>query len=167
MLAQTMRRVVIVGGGASGALAASQLLRCAAGQRLPLAITLADRLGRHGLGVAYSTKHATHLLNAPAGQMSGLLGDPEHFISWANSAGRPHFHAGFAQVSDGTFLSRPAYGQYLLDLLADAQRRAAPVARLTAITAEAVAARPGLAGEEVRVRLADGTVLAADAAILA
>ncbi len=48
-------RIAIVGGGASGTLTAVQLLRCAAAQQLPVRVTLIDRHGRHGLGLAYST----------------------------------------------------------------------------------------------------------------
>jgi uncharacterized NAD(P)/FAD-binding protein YdhS len=161
------RRVVIVGGGASGALTAGQLLRCSAARQLPLDITLIDRHGRHGLGVAYSSGLDAHLLNAPAGQMSALPGDWEHLIRWANSAGRRYLPAGMTEVGADTFLPRPAYGQYLLEMLADAQRRAAPTAQLTRLTAEAVDIRPGAAGQPVQIRLADGGVITADATVLA
>jgi hypothetical protein len=42
--------IAIVGGGASGTLAALCLLREAASRRVPLRIALIDRHGRHGLG---------------------------------------------------------------------------------------------------------------------
>src|SRR5450631_573105 len=47
--------VAIIGGGASGTLAAIHLLREATARQYPLSIALIDRLGRHGLGEAYST----------------------------------------------------------------------------------------------------------------
>jgi uncharacterized NAD(P)/FAD-binding protein YdhS len=75
--------VAIIGGGASGVLAAVHLLRSAVARQSPLRITLIDRYGRHGLGHAYATTHPDHLLNAPASQMSALAGDPDHLIRWA------------------------------------------------------------------------------------
>ena len=52
--------IAIIGGGASGTLAAIHLLRAAAAQQYPLRIVLIDRLGRHGLGEAYSTANPAH-----------------------------------------------------------------------------------------------------------
>src|SRR5580693_3911410 len=75
--------IAIIGGGASGTLTAVQLLRRAAAHGLPLRIKLIDEHGRHGLGQAYSTEEPAHLLNAMAGQMSALPGDPDHLIRWA------------------------------------------------------------------------------------
>jgi uncharacterized NAD(P)/FAD-binding protein YdhS len=49
--------IAIIGGGASGTLATICLLREAAALRLPQRVALIDRLGRHGLGQAYSTTH--------------------------------------------------------------------------------------------------------------
>jgi FAD-NAD(P)-binding len=57
--------IAIVGGGASGTLAALYLLREAASRRTPLRVALIDRHGRHGLGQAYATTHPAHLLNSP------------------------------------------------------------------------------------------------------
>jgi FAD-NAD(P)-binding len=68
--------VALVGGGASGTLACSYLLREAAAAGLPRRIMFIDRYARHGLGRAYSTEHPGHLLNAPAEQMSALTDDP-------------------------------------------------------------------------------------------
>ena len=93
--------VAIIGGGASGTLAAVQLLRGAAAAVLPLRVVLIDRDGRHGLGRAYSTTYPCHLLNSPAGRMSALPGDPGHLARWAQAEGIPH---------DG-FLARRDYGQ--------------------------------------------------------
>src|SRR5277367_622261 len=86
--------IAIIGGGASGTLTAVQLLRHAASRGLPLRIKLIDERGRHGLGQAYSTEEPAHLLNAMAGQMSALPGDPDHLIRWAaedasSADGRP------------------------------------------------------------------------------
>jgi uncharacterized NAD(P)/FAD-binding protein YdhS len=149
--------IAIVGGGASGTLAAVHLLRAAVARHVPLRIALLDRAGRHGLGQAYATTNPDHLLNAPAGRMSALAGDSDHLVRWAAGAGFP---------APG-FLPRPAYGRYLRDLLADAQQRAEPSSRLAEMTADVVAIRPGAGGRPVRLVLGDGSCLGADAAILA
>jgi len=149
--------IAIIGGGASGTLAAVHLLRAAVARRVPLRIALIDRLGRHGLGQAYATTNPGHLLNAPAGRMSALAGDPEHLVRWAAGHGFP---------APG-FLPRTVYGRYLRDLLGDAQLRAAPQSRLTELTADVVAVRPGTGGRPVRLVLDDGSCLEADVAILA
>jgi uncharacterized NAD(P)/FAD-binding protein YdhS len=148
--------VAVIGGGASGTLAVVHLLRAAAGAGLPLRITLIDRLGRHGLGQAYSTTCPEHLLNSRTSRMSALAGDPGHLVRWAAAAGLPSVE----------FLPRMAYGRYLSDLLAEAERAAAPLSRVTRMTAGVLAIRPGTAGRPLRVRLEDGC-LDADVAILA
>jgi uncharacterized NAD(P)/FAD-binding protein YdhS len=149
--------IAIIGGGASGTLAAVHLLHAAVARQVPLRIALIDRLGRHGLGQAYATTNPDHLLNAPAGRMSALAGDPDHLVRWAAEAGYP----------GPGFLPRPVYGRYLRDLLADARQRAQPASALAELTADVVAIRPGSGGRPVRLVLGDGSCLEADAAILA
>jgi uncharacterized NAD(P)/FAD-binding protein YdhS len=161
--------IAIIGGGASGTLAAVQLLRNAAASGLPLRIKLIDEHGRHGLGQAYATEDPAHLLNAMAGQMSALTGDPDHLITWAadNASGafdRAATSAG--AVSRTTFLSRPDYGRYLRDTLADAERQALPVARLMRISSQALAIRRASGTKALRLVLADGHI-EADVAVLA
>src|SRR5580704_10643950 len=79
-----MLEVAVVGGGASGTLAAMQLLRQATAAR-PVRIWLIDQDGRHGLGQAYSTTHHAHLLNAVAAKMSAVPGEPGHLLDWARA----------------------------------------------------------------------------------
>ncbi len=129
--------VAIIGGGASGTLLAVQLLRRSADSRTPLRIWLIDEHGRHGRGQAYSTQHPGHLLNATAGRMSALPGEPQHLVAWAStSAAWP------GQVGQATFLPRGVYGRYLLETLAAAQRAALPAGRLTRMTTAVTAIRP-------------------------
>ena len=149
--------IAIIGGGASGTLAAIHLLRAAAARQYPLRIALIDRLGRHGLGEAYSTANPAHLLNALTARMSGVAGDPGHLLRWAAAAG----------LGGLEFLPRQAFGRYLQDTLADAQRRAAPLSRLSPVTSDVLGIRPGAAGRPLRLLLADGATLEADTAILA
>src|SRR5208283_4601211 len=100
--------VAVIGGSSNGTLTAFYLLREAAAARVPLRIALIDRHARHGLGQAYATPNAAHLLNSPAGRMSAVVDDPGHLLRWAAAHGIEH---------DG-FLPRRAYGRYLSELLA-------------------------------------------------
>jgi uncharacterized NAD(P)/FAD-binding protein YdhS len=100
--------VGIIGGGASGALAALALLRSGADVDV---VVIEPRL-LLGRGVAYSTADPRHRLNVPAAGMSGVAGDPEHFVRWAWSVGAP--------VDGFSFPSRELYGSYLGDSLAEA-----------------------------------------------
>jgi uncharacterized NAD(P)/FAD-binding protein YdhS len=145
--------VAIIGGGASGTLAATHLLRDAASRRYPLRIALIDRLGRHGLGQAYSTTHPDHLLNAPASQMSALADDPGHLVRWAGA-------------DPQAFLQRRRYGCYLRDTLDQAERQARPVGTLDRLTADVLAIRQGGQNRRLRVLLPGGR-LDADFVILA
>lgn len=156
-------RIAIAGGGASGTLLAIQLLRQARCGGLPARIWLIDQHGRHGLGQAYATRRDEHLLNAMAGAMSALSGDQDHLISWANATG-----AVAGPVSGTAFLPRRAYGTYLLDTLAAAERAAWPTARLSRITAtvQAVRAQPRGGGRAAVLQTSAGK-LEADVVVLA
>ncbi len=99
--------VAIVGGGFSGALLAVNLLRLGAPR-----VTLIERSGEFGRGLAYSTGEASHLLNVPASNMSALHDQPDHFANWLAREGL-YAQAGFA--------SRRDYGRYIGALIAEAQ----------------------------------------------
>ncbi|MFM7491433.1 MAG: FAD/NAD(P)-binding protein, partial [Actinomycetota bacterium] len=58
-----MRRILIVGGGATGLIVATNLLRKST---RPTQISIADPRESIGLGVAYSTADTGHVLNVPA-----------------------------------------------------------------------------------------------------
>ena len=148
--------VAIIGGGASGTLAAIHLLREAAARNRPLRIALIDRLGRHGLGQAYATTHPDHLLNTPAQRMSALAGDSEHLLRWAAGAG----------LGALVFLPRRAYGQYLRATLSQAQQQAQPLARVISITSQVLAVRRTGHGRPLRLLMTHGS-LDADIAVLA
>lgn len=96
--------VAILGAGFCGTLLAVHLAR--AGR----AVTLLDRTGRFGPGLAYGGHHPRHLLNTPAGRMSAFPDDPDHFTRWARARD--------PAVSGGSFLPRRDYGLYLEQLRA-------------------------------------------------
>ncbi len=90
-------RIVIVGGGASGALVATQLARRATA---PLDVTIVEPRPRLARGLAYSTEDPRHLVNVPARGMSALPDVADHFTRWARCPGV-------------AFATRERYGDYL------------------------------------------------------
>ncbi|KQT35362.1 FAD-dependent oxidoreductase [Sphingomonas sp. Leaf412] len=141
--------VAIIGAGFSGTLLAVNLLRCD-GPRA----TLIERAPVAGQGVAYGTVHRDHVLNVRAANMSAFPDEPDHFLRWLEARG--------VAATGASFVPRAVYGEYLRDLLAAA--RAAAPGRLAVVSGDAVdVAR----GRGVRVLLADGGAVAADAAVLA
>jgi len=132
------RGVAVIGAGASGTLQALHLKRAGA------QVVLIERGPAPGRGVAYGTARPEHLLNVPARRMSAFSDDPDHFTDW---------FAGRAGGGAEDFAPRMLYGDYLVELLAEA--------RIEAVRGEAV----DLAGGAVR--LADGRAIRADAVVLA
>ena len=102
--------VAIVGMGASGALAATQI-----------AIQVNKEIKVIGFddaevarGVAYGTPHMEHLLNVPAGKISVLPDQPQHLLAWLQQnhpdlAGDP-----------GRFIPRKIFGNYVEAVLREA-----------------------------------------------
>ena len=59
----------------------------------PLRVVLFEKRERFAQGAAYSTTCPQHLLNVPAGMMSALVDEPDHFLSWLQ-ARDPEAHRG-------------------------------------------------------------------------
>jgi uncharacterized NAD(P)/FAD-binding protein YdhS len=104
--------IVIIGGGASGVLAAIQLIRRA---KCALKIIFVEPRANLGGGIAYSTEFDSHLLNVPAGNMSVLPDDPDHFLRWMRTNVAKNFDR-------HSFARRSLYGRYLRETLAEAVR---------------------------------------------
>ncbi len=147
--------VAIVGGGASGTLTAVHLLRQGP---TPPRLVMIDKDGRHGLGQAYSTQDARHLLNACASRMSAVEDDPDHLLRWVRERG--------LDATDTDYLPRRLYGEYLRSVLAEA-RAPWPGDQVTEVTGAVVGLERGAAGERARLRLEDGREIEADAVVLA
>jgi len=98
--------VLIIGGGFSGTMVATHLLRRSQG----LSVGVLDRTSQAGRGLAYRSPHRFHLLNVPAGKMSALPDDPDHFLHWAQSNCD-------ASIQSRSFLPRNLYGNYVSSLL--------------------------------------------------
>lgn len=154
MTSNNQQSVVIVGGGASGVLVASQLLRS---PDPDLRVTLIERQGRFGQGLAYSAQHRNHRVNVPARGMSAFPDDAEHFWRWLQRK-EPGQHP-----SSWTFVPRRLYGVYLEDVLREAADRIP--GRLVVLSEEVLAVNETRKG--VEVVLGNGASLAARTAVLA
>jgi uncharacterized NAD(P)/FAD-binding protein YdhS len=139
--------ILIVGGGFSGAMLAINLVRHA-GPR----VTLIDRRGQAGFGLAYATPNPVHLLNVRAANMSALPDDPGHFLRWLGEGKAGH-----------AFVPRQTYGRYISGLLDEARDKAPD--RLQLLQGEAI----GIAriGGGYRVTLAAGEAIEAATVVLA
>jgi uncharacterized NAD(P)/FAD-binding protein YdhS len=115
--------IVIVGAGFSGTVLAANLLR------LPLSgptdIVLIERGPAMGRGVAYADREFPYLLNVPAARLSADSQDPLQFLRFAQRR-EP-------QIGGEDFLPRALYGDYLQDVLLQAERAAPHSTRLLRI----------------------------------
>lgn len=146
--------IAIIGGGAAGTMTAIQALRQA---NAPLRIALVDPASAPGQGVAYSTRHAEHLLNVPVRRMSAFEDAPEDFLDFIAGDG------GDRESLGPQFVQRHRYADYLETRLCEA--REASRAELVALASRAVALDDNDATS--RLTLEDGTRLSARGVVLA
>jgi uncharacterized NAD(P)/FAD-binding protein YdhS len=140
----SLLNIVIVGGGASGTFLALELAERLDGR---CRITMFDRHGQFGRGVAYSATAKWHRLNVPAAKMGGRNdGDANGFADWL--ARRGHLRAGDYVDS---FAPRALYGDYLCELLADVAANGTLVMRQRAV----IAVEPRAQGYAVRTEMAE------------
>src|SRR5580692_11295759 len=112
--------IAIVGAGFCGTVLAANLLH-----RPPAAATDIILMGR---GVAYAVREYPYLLNVPAARLSADSRDPLQFL---------HFAQRHAPDADGEdFLPRAHYGDYLQEVLSQAERAAPSHTRLLRIFGE-------------------------------
>ena len=124
--------IAIVGGGASGTLLASHLLR-AGGARVVL-IERGERIGR---GVAYGTT-----LRRPSAERAGSEHDRRCPATPSTSSAMPASRHDPA-TQPTTFVPRRVYGAYLEHVLRESERLAAPGASLVRWRGEVVDVAPG------------------------
>jgi uncharacterized NAD(P)/FAD-binding protein YdhS len=147
-----LRHVAIIGGGAAGTLAAIILSKLPGIGRL----TLLDRDGRFGRGLAYSAPEKWHRINVPAFKMGGVdAEDSEAFVDWLAARG----DVTGPDYAD-SFVPRWTYGDFLCDQLA----KVVATGRLDKQTDTALAI--ARAGDGYSVALASGGTIDADLVIL-
>jgi len=103
---EPIKTIAIIGGGVSGTLTAFHLIR----QGTPARVILIDRRPDLGLGLAYSTPSLRHLLNVPAGKISALPDQADHFLNWLRKNHDP-------AATEKTFAPRAVFGLYIQSLL--------------------------------------------------
>lgn len=157
MSAKRTTHVLIVGGGASGVLMACHLLK---ERSSPVRVTLFEKRADIGLGIAYGTANANHLLNVRVSNMSAYPEEPNHFWQWLVDSGE----ANRLPCCDRfCFVPRPVYGRYISDLLKS--HLSDPSKRLSLVNSECTAYRETSSG--VEILLADGSRCVGDIAVLA
>ena len=148
----TLRHVAIIGGGAAGTLAAIILGKLPGIGRL----TLLDRDGRFGRGLAYSAPEKWHRINVPAYKMGGVdADDAQAFVDWLAARGDvtgPDY--------SNSFVPRWTYGDFLCDQLEQVNATGRLDKRTdTALTIER-------RGDLYRIALASGEAIEADLVLL-
>jgi uncharacterized NAD(P)/FAD-binding protein YdhS len=146
--------IAIIGGGFSGSMVATHLLL---GATFPLDIKIIERQPLLGRGVAYGTNYASHLLNVPAGKMSAFPDDPAHLLRWLQTIG--------SEVKPDTFIPRNLYGQYIQNVLDEAEAKAPNYVHLERLNDEAIALQPET--KTATIYLHSGKTIQADKIILA
>jgi uncharacterized NAD(P)/FAD-binding protein YdhS len=143
----TTKTIAIIGGGVSGTLTAFHLIQ----QGTPARVILIDQRPDFGLGLAYSTPSLRHLLNVPAGKISALPDQPNHFLHWLRRNFDP-------TATRGTFAPRAIFGRYIQSLLASTNSIEQEIATVIDV-------RPHQAGAVLT--LDNGCELRADVVVLA
>ncbi|HEX3373058.1 MAG TPA: FAD/NAD(P)-binding protein, partial [Edaphobacter sp.] len=143
----TRKTIAIIGGGVSGSLTAFHLIHQGANAR----VIVIEPRPELGLGLAYSTPSLRHLLNVPAGKISALPNEPEHFLRWLRTHQDPH-------ATEATFAPRAVFGRYIRSLLAR-------TTGIEQIQATVIDYRPFNAGAVLT--LDNGTEVKADMVVLA
>lgn len=146
--------VLVVGGGACGALVALHLLDAPG-----LRIALAEPRALPARGAAYSTPRGEHVLNVNAARMSAFDAAPGDFVEFLRS--RPESAGRDAAALDAWFAPRRLYGCYLQTRL-DAHPARAALAVQTDAVVDVVREARGFS-----VTFASGARMRAGAVVLA
>ncbi|MBH8575404.1 FAD/NAD(P)-binding protein [Nostocaceae cyanobacterium CENA369] len=158
----TPTTIVIVGGGFSGSLVATHLLKTAS---QPLIIKLIERSHQIGKGIAYSTDTNCHLLNVSAGNMSAFARDPGHLLRWLQYNNNELAAFFPEEVNASSFIPRKVYGLYIQSILAEAEATAPTDVQLERLTDEVVGIEPAENGAIISLR--SGRCFNADRVVLA
>ncbi|MFZ6648663.1 FAD/NAD(P)-binding protein [Undibacterium sp. TJN25] len=152
-----MQNIIIIGAGFSGTLTAVQLIRNSSGQSIN--VTLVDRNCDMGRGVAYKSDSKNYFLNVPAGNMSALEEDPNHFIEYCKKYNK--------KIVPSSFVSRAIYGDYLEQLLSDNERSLDGQVVITRVFGEVISLSAGNGTTPPSVTFKDGKKLTGNSIVLA
>jgi uncharacterized NAD(P)/FAD-binding protein YdhS len=149
--------IIIVGAGFCGTVLAANLLRRPPSEATD--VVLIERGAAMGRGVAYAALEFPYLLNVPAARLSADSRDPLQFLRFAQRR---------VPAADGEdFLPRALYGEYLQDVLQEAERAAPAHMRLLRVFDEVRQVTRQNGDKPLAARFADRPAIAADRVILA
>lgn len=154
-------RVVVIGGGFSGAFFAAQL---AVHTNTPVHIAVLEPRETLGTGVAYSTPDPAHRINVPAARMTVYSENPTDFDDWFRSGGELAADPAALWADGSTYPRRAAFGRYVSEIVASRQS-ARPGVRIEHIQDQATAVTRTPHGYQVE--RTQGAPLAADIVVLA
>src|SRR5271168_2735277 len=149
--------IAIVGGGFCGTVLAANLLRRPRTDATD--IVLIERSAAIGRGLAYAAREFPYLLNVPAARLSADSRDPLQFLRFAQR------HVPDAGGED--FLPRSLYGDYLQEVLSEAERAAPAHTRLVRIFGEVRRLTQCGGDKPIAAEFADRPPIMADCVILA
>jgi uncharacterized NAD(P)/FAD-binding protein YdhS len=149
--------IVIVGAGFCGTVLAANLLRRPPSDATD--IVLIERGSEMGRGVAYAAREFPYLLNVPAARLSADSRDPLQFLRFAQR------HVADAGGED--FLPRALYGDYLQEVLSQAEQAAPARTRLVRIFGEVRRLTQCGGDQPIAAEFADRPPIMADRVILA
>ena len=150
------KKIAIIGAGFSGTLAAINLARLSGD--LPMEISLIERRGTFGPGLAYSPPSDRFKLNVRAKAMGALPDEPEAFSRWLKTR-EP-------TASPDDFISRRLYGEYLTDLLEQTITQT-PHIPIHKVYGDVVSLSYNELTQTFVIGLSDGSSISAHACILA
>lgn len=150
-----MKKITIIGGGATGTLLAINLIKNAG--REPLEINLIEKRERFGRGIAYSATADFHLLNVPAAKMGAFPDDVEHFHRWLTAQNYDH--------APSDFVPRRLYGEYLRELFDKTSANKSANVAVKVFDDEAVDIE--LKADKACVVLSSGEIIESDKVVLA
>ncbi|MCW6506575.1 FAD/NAD(P)-binding protein [Lichenifustis flavocetrariae] len=156
---QRSPRLVVIGGGLTGAAAIVHSARAATG---PLVIDVVEPGAEIGRGIAYGTVDPAHRINVPTDRMSLFPDDPDHLTRWLFA----HGVLPDRTSTDGNghhYVPRSAYGDYVTDTLRQTLA-ASPLVRFRHHRRRAAAIRAE--GSGWAVDLSDGGCIDADGVLL-
>jgi uncharacterized NAD(P)/FAD-binding protein YdhS len=159
---ESAARIVVVGGGFSGAMSAVNIARLS---ELPVHVAVIDDQRAVGRGVAYRVRRPEYLLNVAARNMSAFPNEPDHFLQWLRT--RSEFETTPEIELRERFVARQIYGDYLRSIVQHHLQSPGEVAPASSefVIGEAVDVEPLKGG--CLVRLADGSAVEADRVVLA
>jgi uncharacterized NAD(P)/FAD-binding protein YdhS len=155
-------RIVVVGGGFSGAMSAVNVARLS---EEPLQVTIVNDGHPVGRGVAYGLRRPEYVLNVAARNMSAFPDEPDHFLEWLRT--RSEFESTPEIELRERFIPRQIYGDYLRSIVQHHLQSPGDIRPVSSdfVVGQVVDVEQSEVG--CRVRLADGSTIEADRVVLA